>query len=78
MIEQISTIKNKKIAVTFMLPQDAVFIENIATKQTKVFGGWSGLKEQFNSFCESFSNEINFEYACDYFKPNILPYIVNA
>lgn len=74
MIDRIQTITNGKITVSYSLVQQAVFVVSNKPELTRCFGGWD-LKETFNDFSNSFTEETDFETACKFFTPNIGNYV---
>ena len=77
MIEKVHFIKNTKTTVTYMEHQEAVFVQNNVTSMMRCFGGWDGLGDLYYSFCNSFSLEVTYKEAVDFFTPNIQSLVVN-
>lgn len=81
MITEVHTVRNDKVQVCYMLQDDVVlvttFIDSFVIEKQKYFSGVDGLKEMFETFIQSFSEEIDFETAVAFFKPNT-PTIIHA
>lgn len=80
MITKICSILNKQVMVTYSNTPDCVIVNNpnIPGIPPQIFSGFDGIKEMFESYQLSFSEQTDLQTTLDFFKPNIQPTVVNA
>ena len=78
MITKMRAISNSKITVTYIITQEGIIISNTSNGDNRIFGGWDGLRELYDGFTLSFSEETNFDDAIKFFPPNIGQTVING
>jgi hypothetical protein len=78
MIQEFHTISNNSVAVTWQKDPEFVVVARLPDmKMQKMFAGFEGVKELFESFIQSFSEQTDYETASNFFKPNTQQQFVN-
>ena len=73
------TIANQFVQVLYQLNPEIVVVTNMHGRYSQQpFAGFDGLKELFDSYCQSFSDQTDFKTTIDFFKPNIKQTVINA
>ena len=78
MINKLYYIENNHIGVAYHHSLNAVVVVDKKSKCEKNFAGWSTLLENYESFWESFSENIVYNDAIEFFTPNIANTIIHA
>lgn len=71
MIQKFSMIQNEHIIVCFNHTLDTIIIQRHYGDKAKLFSGFDGLKESFETFAECINEEVSFEDAIKFFTPSI-------
>lgn len=67
MITRNESIQNNKCTITYNYWCEGVIINSVDFACQRIFGGYPGLLERYRELAESFSEEISFQDACNYF-----------
>lgn len=71
MIEKAIYVGNHLINVSYDFKAESVYVINKQTGQYRAFGGWEGLFELWQAFANSFSMQVTYEDACNFFQPDL-------
>jgi hypothetical protein len=71
MITRTKGIANNHINVIWVSEPETVIVMQDNPKKQQPFSGFDGLREMFETYCKSFSENIGFNETVSFFKPNI-------